>query len=232
MNKSIYTDCEKKYLKKHFKISRSKSFKRKLILLSFTIFLILFLILLYLVKIVNPIIYSYGEANIQKLLVKSSNNAIAEVINSLAYDDFVKISYASNGDILAIKAETIKINQVSNSLAKATQDEIDKASKLGLNISIGTCSGIGFLSGKGGKINLSIEPIGSASCNFYTSFEEAGINQTNHKIYVEIETEASLILPFGFEKIRQSSNYLLAECVIIGKIPNIYLNNSNISNLK
>ncbi len=232
MENSNYSDCEKKYIKKYFKISRSKAFKQKLILCFFICFIIVFFILLYFIKVVNPIIYSYGEANIQKLLVKSSNNAIGEVTSSLTYDDFVKITYNTNGDILTIEAQTSKINQVGNNLAKCTQDEIDKISKLGIDIPIGTCSGIGFLSGKGNKLNMSIEPIGNASCNFFTTFEDAGINQTNHKIYVDIETEASLILPFGFQKIKKSTNYLLAECVIIGKIPNVYLNNSNIPNLK
>lgn len=228
----MYSDCEKRYIKKHFKITRSRTFKRNLLIFCFITLIFITLIFFYLIKIVNPIIYSYGEANIQKLLVKSSNNAIGKVTNNITYDDFVKVTYDSNGDISSIKADTLKINQVSNNLAKLTQEEIDNISKLGLNIPIGTCSGIGFLSGKGSKINLSIEPIGNSSCNFYTTFEDAGINQTSHKIYVNIETEASLILPFGFQKIKKSTNYLLAECVIIGKIPNVYLNNSNISNLK
>lgn len=232
MQSNYYSECEKKYLKKHFKVSRSKKFKRRLTICFLLIILLTSLIFLYFAKIVNPIIFSYGEANIQKLLTVSSNNAIGEITNSLKYDDFVKITYADNGDILAIEAEVSKINQISNNLAKTTQDEIDNKSQLGLNIPIGTCTGIGLLSGKGNYINLNIEPIGNASCNFYTIFEEAGINQTSHKIYVSIDAEASLILPFGFKKIRKTTNYLLAECVIVGKIPDIYFGIHDLSTLK
>lgn len=225
-------ECEREYIKKRFKTYRSKKFKQKLICFFLLVIFIVGLLIWYYVKIISPIILSYAEASIQKFLVKSSNSAIGEVINSFDYDDFVKVTYDSSGNVLTIEAQISKVNLVSNNLAKTTQDEMDKISKLGVNIPIGTCSGISFLSGKGNNINFSVEPIGNATCNFYTSFEEAGINQTNHKIFVCIESEATLMFPIGLKKINNSTNYLLAECVIVGKIPNVYLSAENLSSLK
>ncbi len=232
MSNCQYSECEKKYIKKHFKVSRSKKFKRNLICFFICFIFIIILLVYYLSKVVNPIMYTYGEATIQKLLTISSNNAIGDIISTMQYDDIVKIKYDDNGDVITIEAISSKINQISNNLAKKTQEEIDNSSKLGINIPIGTCSGIGFLSGKGNNINISIEPMGNASCNFYTTFEDAGINQTNHKIFVNIETEASLIMPFAFKKVKKSTSYLLAECIIVGKIPSVYLGTHDISYLK
>lgn len=227
-----FTKCENEYIESRFKKYRTKKIKRRIFIVIILLIFLLYLIFLYFAKTINPIIIAYGESEIQKMLVKSSTKAVSDISSSLSYDEFIKIIYDKNEDIIAIHSDIVKINQVSNSLAKTTQDELDNFLKLGINIPLGTCSGIAFLSGKGSNISFSVNPIGNAVCNFYTTFEEAGINQTSHKIFVSIETEASLILPFSLKKVKKSTNYLISESVIVGKIPNVYLNAKSLVDLK
>lgn len=189
-----------------------------------------FLILEYFINIVNPIIFSYGEAEINRLLIRSSNNAILN-ISSVTYDDLISINYDSNRDVTSIIANSSSINNLANSLAIETQREIDLNAKLGISIPFGTCTGLGFLSGKGSDINLSVSPIGNVSSKFYTSFTSVGINQTSHKIFISISSQASLILPFGTKNISKSIDYLICECLIVGDVPNTYLSISSLSEL-
>ena len=55
-------------------------------------------------KIVNPIATSYGEAEVKRMLVKSSNNAILN-ISTIKYDDIITINYSEDG-ISSIVANT------------------------------------------------------------------------------------------------------------------------------
>lgn len=164
------------------------------------------------------------------MLVEASNNAISK-INTFSYDNLIHINYDSNNSISSIIADSQAINNIANTLAIDTQKQINDLSSLGITIPIGTFSGISFLIGKGSDVNLSVNPIGSVKCEFYTSFTSAGINQTLHKIYVAIESQASLILPFQMQKIKNLTSYLISECVIIGEVPSTYLNITSLKDL-
>lgn len=218
------------YVKSHFKLCKKRKFKKKVIIFSVVLSFFIFLICQYFVNVVNPIIFAYGEAEINRLLVSSSNNAILN-ISTVSYEDLIIIKYDINGDISSIIANSSSINNLANSLAIETQREIDLNAKLGISIPFGTCTGVGILSGKGSDINLSVSPIGNVTSKFYTSFTSMGINQTSHKIYISIQSEASLILPFGSKNVLKSIDYLICECVIVGAVPNTYLNVSSLSEL-
>lgn len=189
-----------------------------------------FLFFQYLINVVNPIIFTYGESEISKLLVTSCNNAILN-ISTVSYDDLIEIDYDSGGKISAIFANASRINNLANSLAIESQREIDLHAVLGISIPFGTCTGIGFLSGKGSAINFSVTPIGNVTSQFYTAFTSVGINQTSHKIFVSIKSEAALILPFGTKMVRKNIDYLVTECLIVGEVPSTYLNISSLGEL-
>ena len=204
--------------------------QKKLIAIIFVAFLLFISFFAYLKNVVNPIAQSYGEAEVKRMLVKSSNNAILN-ISTIKYDDIITIKYSDDA-ISSIVANTVVINTIANSLAIETQKEIELNSSLGVKIPIGTLSGITFLIGKGHNISFAINPLGSVTCSFYTTFTDAGINQTSHKIYVIISSQANLIMPFSTKNISSSIEYLISECLIIGKVPSTYVNVSSLNDLK
>lgn len=210
---------------------RSKRFKKIIFSIVLLSFIILSLVFYYIHSIVNPIIYSYSKIEVDRLVSVSGNDAISQISSENLYNDFIKIEYSSDGYINSIKADIEKINRVSNILAQRMQSNLDNNTKLGIKIPIGTLSGISLLMGKGEKINFSINPIGSSICNFHTSFTSAGINQTSHKIYVSILSNVSLILPFKSEVVASKVDYLISECLIVGKVPNTYLNITDLQKL-
>ena len=212
-----------KYVKTYFKVCKLKRVKIRLFFLLICLIFIISLVIIYLNKIVNPIILNYCEGEISNILVDSANLSISNSFSADEYKSLINIKYDSSGNIASIESNSLLINKISNNLAVLTQKEIDKRSIVGINIPLGTCSGIGFLSGKGNKINFSISPIGDVLCSFHTIFEGAGINQTSHKIYVDIESEISLILPFTSKRIKRDISFLISECIIVGKVPDTYL---------
>lgn len=67
-------------------------------------------------------------------------------------------------------------------------------------------------------------PIGNVLCKFSSKFTSAGINQTLHSIFVDVQTSVSIILPTRTVQVGGSSQVLIAESVIVGKVPDVYLN--------
>ena len=185
----------------------------------------------YCIKIVNPIIYEFSTAEIERLIIKASNNAINIASSNYNYKDIVSIGYDKEGNISFIKAEQTEINKITNFISMQTQEFIDAKMEVGIYIPIGTCTGIGFLSGKGSNINININPIGNVVSFLKSEFKEAGINQTIHKLYIDLQCEMSIVLPFGNKKIVKNIQNLVSESLIVGKIPNIYFQKNNLSDL-
>lgn len=223
-------EIESEYVLSKFKMSKKKRNRKKLFAIFLVLFLLFFLIFLYFNKIANPLILYYGEAEVEKMLVTASNNAILNN-NSISYENLIQIDYASDNSISSIICSASEINSLTNNLVTTTQNEIDSETRLGINIPLGTLSGISFLIGKGSDVNFAVNPMGRVKCTFNTSFTSAGINQTSHKIYALIECEASLILPFQMKKISSKVEYLISEFLIVGKVPSTYLNITSLNDL-
>ena len=51
-----------------------------------------------------------------------------------------------------------------------------------------------------------------------------GINQTRHRIYLEIKTSVRMVAPFISNVVPFETNMTVAETVIVGDIPNTYYN--------
>jgi sporulation protein YunB len=94
----------------------------------------------------------------------------------------------------------------------------------GIQVSIGMFTGLAFLYNFGPKVSLKLTPIGIVTTDMYSEFVSIGINQTSHKVYITIEASLEVVLPFSTRTIDSVTNVLLTESVIVGKVPNVYLN--------
>ena len=85
--------------------------------------------------------------------------------------------------------------------------------------------------GRGPEVRLKVMPIGAIQCSFLSEFVQAGINQTNHKIYVNLTATINVVLPVANKQIVSNTQLLICENIIVGKIPEVYLSSSGIKNL-
>ena len=70
---------------------------------------------------------------------------------------------------------------------------------------------------------------GTVETDLKSEFKEAGINQTLHRIYLEVKCNVNILTPYSTIKETIVNQVLLVEGVIVGNIPNTY---SNIEGLK
>lgn len=210
------------------RIKRKERVKRGIVA-SLVLFLCILLISSYFSKVVNPVVMSYASGEIEKMLVKASNNAVLS-LSTVKYDDLIDTTY-KDGEIVSITANSSVINSLANALAIETQRELDLQSTTNLKIPIGTVSGIAFLTGKGFNVTFDVQPIGNVTCSFSTSFTSSGINQTIHKIFVLVNSSAMVALPFNSQKVSKTIEYLVAECLIVGNVPQTYINVTSLGEL-
>ncbi len=193
--------------------------------MAVAIFLLLLIgIILYLHFIVNPVIIHMSEAKVKSLATKAVGGAVYEIVSQKnVYDDLITISKDSEGNVSMIQANSIEINLLTRSLTRLATSNLEKIGEQGLDIPIGTFSGMPILVGRGPSINIKMVPIGSISSSFKSEFTNAGINQTNHRIYVVISSKINVVLPTANQTVQTSTQVLICENIIIGKVPQTYL---------
>ena len=100
--------------------------------------------------------------------------------------------------------------------------EFDKIPRLTVAINMGSVSGISILKNVEPKFDIELESAGTVNYNINTKFESVGINQTYHKIFLELNTNIGILTPFSTFGKDINTEVLLTEAVIVGKVPESY----------
>jgi len=166
----------------------------------------------------------YANAQVFSITANAVNDAVYSVMSELCDQQLVTVLHNSVGDVVLLQANSAVIGKIAKDTAKIVEDKINSIDDLSISIPIGTLSGVTFFIGSGPKVKFSVEPIGSVACKVYSQFESAGINQTLHKIYLEITSKVDVVLPNRSSTVTLDTPVLLAESILVGKIPDTYLN--------
>ena len=218
-------------MQKRFKRHRFSRRQKFLVLLVFLLIIIISIFVFFNVY-VNPIIITISQAKIKTMATKAVNGVVQTVINNTdVYDELIDIMTDSEGNITMFQVRSIQINKLSKDISKTAQQNLELASAEGVGIPLGTLSGISVLVGLGPEINFYVSPIGSIQSSFSSEFCSAGINQTNHRIYLTLDTTVSLVLPTSTRTVSTKSHILICESIIIGKVPDTYLNSSSLDEM-
>lgn len=193
------------------------------------IFVVVFIItiLFYLTYVVNPLIVKASEAKIRSITQQSLSSSILSVIsNSDIYDDIINYQYDDNNKISMITVNTFNVNTLTRQISLQAQTNLDNTSEAGIDVHLGAFFGLPVFANIGPLVKFSLSPIGTVLISFRSEFTTAGINQTHHKIYVNVESSVFVILPTASPEVLTSTEILIAECVIVGEVPTTYLQSS------
>lgn len=206
-------------------------FQRKYKYFAFFLFFLL-LIFLYCKYLAVPIVIRNTESQIKSYATKSINYAIADTMNqNISYGDLVNIVKDKNDNVSYIEANSVRINLLSKSMSKVVMSNFLEFAKWPIKIAAGSFTGIAILNGVGPKVAFNVSPFGEVLCSFSSNFESAGINQTYHKLYLIISLKIYVVFPFQKLQVASSSEVLLCETLIIGKIPEVYLNSGTLTEM-
>lgn len=197
-----------------------------IILVTLILFIFVFSIM------VNPVIMDTVEIKSKALATRAMNSSVADVVmSSIVYDDLVTIISDEFGNISMIQANSLEINNLSKDLALTCEQRISEYGGKGVSIPMGTFTGVPLLVGRGPRITVKMTPVGSVFCKFTSKFDTAGINQTVHKIYINISANVSVIMPLSSRSFQAEQQVLISESVIVGQVPEVYLQSDTLDTL-
>ena len=197
-----------------------------------SIFLVAIITCFSIWNFVNPIFETLCKDKAKSVATMITNEETTKIIEKYNYDTFFTIQKDEKGSIQIINANVLRINQVTSDIAVAIQKALDNNEKNKIYIYSGAITGIRFLSGTGPRIPLKIASVGNIDTDLRSEFISQGVNQTLHRVYLNVKTNISILSSFKTIESSIENQVLIAEHVIIGEIPSNYYNFNGMENEK
>ena len=134
------------------------------------------------------------------------------------YSDFVTITRNEAGEITALSADMARLNLLRAELSAHLLERLED-SQLELTVPVGSLLPIEPTWARGPELHLRALALGTASAEFESEFTSAGINQTRHRLWLELSVPVTVLLPGGGEELTVDSRLCVAETVIVGQVP-------------
>lgn len=179
---------------------------------------------------VRPIIISKARMEVTQMAVAAINKTVQKEVSSgdMDYQDFITVQRDYNGRVALMQANTVSINQMASEIALEVQKELQNLKTKQVTVSIGHLLNSYIFANIGPRVKVRIEPLGTVDVNVIDRFEQAGINQTRHKIYLDFTTtvRVGLPLPLHSNYVKVATTVPVAESIIVGDVPNAVINMS------
>ncbi len=196
------------------------SFKKKFIL----ILMFVSIITVWLDSQMRPLVKSISATQAQIVSTSVINHVVADELSRLDinYSDIVNIQKDGEGKVLAISTDMKKVNSLKSMITISIQEKIVKMGKRKIRIPLGTFTGTEILNGRGPKIPISVSMSGSVITDFKSEFLSAGINQTKHRLCLDVSTEVFALIPGYPVNTAVNTSVLIAETIIVGEVPALF----------
>ena len=172
----------------------------------------------------KPLLASLATTKVSNTVTRIVSEAVYEAIETgeIQYDGLVSFEKDNDGKITAVRSNMAAFNHLQAEILDTVLTRIDQVSARELSIPIGTLTGSSLLAGRGPRITVRMESVGSSEANFSNEFVSAGINQTKHQIILTVDVYVSILLPGFTTATKVSNSFIVAETVIVGAVPDSY----------
>ena len=172
----------------------------------------------------KPLLASLATTKVSNTVTRIVSEAVYEAIETgeIQYDGLVSFEKDNDGKITAFLSNMAAFNHLQAEILDTVLTRIDQVSTRELSIPIGTLTGSSLLAGRGPRITVRMESVGSSEANFSNEFVSAGINQTKHQIILTVDVYVSILLPGFTTATKVSNSFIVAETVIVGAVPDSY----------
>ena len=173
----------------------------------------------------RPVIRSLAETQVKNATSDLTNDAIAKQIaaGNIAYDRIVYFEKDLNGRITALKTNIGEINRLKTDILNIINDEILALDTSDIGIPLGSLILPEFFSGKGPVIPVRILSIRNSDAVFASDFSQAGINQTLHRLNMQVSIDVAVLVLGQASSFTVTSEVVVAETVIVGEVPDTFL---------
>lgn len=192
------------------------------------LFVVLFILLVgfvYLQLAVAPLVEELAKARVSNRASYIINEAIeAQLLSEeIDYENIVFLEKDTAGSITALKTNINEINRLKTQILGVVDTMLLDLDINEVGLPLGSLILPELFSGSGPKLPVKVMSISASDADFRNEFSEAGINQTSHRIMMDVHITMTILTPVGTESVTATSAVVVAETVIVGNVPNSYV---------
>lgn len=153
-----------------------------------------------------------------KLFETTVNSEVESLLDEFQLLD---TSYGTDGSVTSVSVRADEANRFKAELIKKLSKKL-----IGNNtiwVPIGNFVDVKLLNGVGFKVPVNINYTGTVAVEFFDDFSSAGVNQTKYSLNIEISAVLHTNSVTYNQEIELDTGYILAQTVIIGKVPEVSL---------
>lgn len=138
------------------------------------------------------------------------------------YADLIKLGRDGNGNIVSVTTDAYYLNKIGNNIGDEVDRQINEMKSYMLRIPVGVIFSEQFINGRGPKIPLIFVMTGITTTDFENEFTAAGVNQTHHRIMMNIKINTYVIHSGNVTVVPYETNVCIAESIVVGITPQAF----------
>lgn len=175
-----------------------------------------------------PLVLRYAEVRAQGIATKAVSRVInEEILPTITYDVLVRIDKDGAGRVSIMQPNIVEINRILATAVSAIQDELGQIRELKVQIPLNQVFGAELFLNIGPRIPAFVTAVGTVNGSIAEEFQEAGINQTRHVVYLDIAFQMHIVIPFVHSTKQIHTRLPIAQAVIVGGVPATYVRIGN-----
>ena len=138
------------------------------------------------------------------------------------FSNLVVLERDSDNRITALRTDVIAVGKIKARLVSGLFERLDYLEETQIEVPLGTVFAPNLFTGMGPKVKVGLAGLTQMEAEFVSAFTSAGINQTRHRILIEVHAGFRILTPFGGEDREIVSTYPVTDTVIVGTVPERY----------
>lgn len=172
-----------------------------------------------------PVLIAYAGKQMEILGIDAVTRAVRQrIADQVAYDDLVHIERDADGRVTVMQVNTVALSGILAGVEESVLAALRDVQAASFEIPLGVLLGSQVFAAYGPRVTARALAVGAPEVFFDQSFEAAGINQTRHTVNLVVTARLRVLVPLVSEDTEITTRLPLVETVIIGPVPDHYLN--------
>ncbi|WP_152655052.1 sporulation protein YunB [Oceanobacillus sp. CFH 90083] len=233
--------------------------RRSILILTFILFFAAVGFSFYLINVkVEPIVIDIAKRKADEFATRAINSAV-NYVEDYGFEDMLTITYDNEGNLVTYNrnpAVISEINRIATDRVEEFFTYVNRGEQLEfehnlhepyeydggadgrvqvdptlIEIPLGQITGNSVLANLGPRIPINMEVVGAVRTNVVSEEEEFGINGAWVSLYINVEADVQIIVPFTSEVRTVHTELYLDGGAIMGKVPDFYGGDGNVPNI-
>ena len=188
------------------------------------ILVIAILVMINILSAIDPIFEKICKDKAKSIVTVEVNRITTVNANKYQESEMITIKQDENGNIQLLQVNSRPLNNMISDITNDMQISLNDNDKITSYIPFGSITGIKWISGMGPRIPIKIALSGTIQTKIRNEFDDAGINQTIHRLWLDIICDINILTPYEVIGTQVENEIVLSENIIVGGVPTVYMN--------